>query len=115
MFKTLFGGGSSPQKIDDAVTYFFRFSLHILDQEGDGPVNLSESDRFDFRARYIAESGAEDHGVMFFAKIECESTSFTNHHLQQRTVSQIGECCDPIVVHGHPIVEEVRRHLSRTI
>jgi hypothetical protein len=115
MFKNLFGGGNSPQKIDDAVTYFFAFSLHILDQKGNGPFNLSESEKFEFRRHYISESGAEDHGVIFFAKIECESTSFTNYHLQQRTVSQIGLCSDPVVVHGHPIVEEVRRHLSRTI
>jgi len=52
---------------------------------------------------------------MFFAKIERESTSFTNYHLKQGTTYQIGMCCDPVVVHRHPFVKEVKSHLTNFI
>ena len=70
MLGKLFGKSSSPSKVDDAVRYFFKFSLHILSREGDGPFNLSESEKYDFRTTYLADTGTEDYGVMFFSRIE---------------------------------------------
>ena len=115
MFRKLFGGSSSSSKVDDAVKYFFAFSLHILGRGGDGPFNLSESEKFDFRNKYISEKGIEDYGVMFFSKVELESTSFTNHHLEQKTTFKIGMCCDPTLDMRNPVAVEVKNHLSNII
>ena len=116
MFRKLFGGSSSSSKVDDAVKYFFAFSLHILGRGGDGPFNLSESEKFNFRNKYISEKGIEDHGVMFFSKVELESTSFTNHHLKQKTTFKIGMCCEnPTLDMRHPLAVEVKNHLSNII
>ena len=116
MFRKLFGGSSSSSKVDDAVKYFFAFSLHILGRDGDGPFNLSESEKFNFRNKYISEKGIEDYGVMFFSKIELESTSFTNHHLKQKTTFKIGMCCEnPTLDMRHPLAVEVKNHLSNII
>ena len=45
MFGKLFGKKSPPSKVDDAVRYFFKFSLYILNREGNGPFYLSESEK----------------------------------------------------------------------
>lgn len=115
MFGKLFGKKSSPSKIDDAVRYFFKFSLHILNREGNGPFYLSESEKYDFRTNYIAETGTEDHGVMFFSRIELEATNFTNHHLENKTTFKIGACCDPVLDMRNPVAIEVKNFLSTII
>jgi hypothetical protein len=116
MFRKLFGGSApSQEKINDAVKYFFEFSLHLLNQGGDGPFKLSEGDRFRFRNEYVAKSGIENYGVIFFAKIELESTSFTNLHLSSRTTYKIGFCTEPTINMNDPLVREVKNHLSNTI
>jgi|TARA_B110001450_G_scaffold195469_1_gene183842 hypothetical protein len=115
MFKKLFGGSSSSSKVDDAVKYFFEFSLHLLDMEGEGPFYLSESEKYDFRNNYISEKGIENYGVWFFSKIESESTSFANHHLEQKTTFKIGMCCEPVVDMSNPLAAEVKNHLSNII
>jgi hypothetical protein len=119
MFRKLFGGSSSSSKVDDAVKYFFAFSLHILrnklERDEDIPFYLSESEKYDFRSKYISEKGIEDYGVMFFSKVELESTSFTNHHLEQKTTFKIGMCCDPTLDMGNPVAVEVKNHLSNII
>ncbi len=115
MFRKLFGNAGSSTNVDDAVKYFFEFSLHILSKEGDGPFQLSESEKYDFRSKYIAEKGVEDRGVMYFSKIELEATSFTNHHLKEKTTFQIGMCSDPVLDIRHPLVAEVRNHLNNIL
>jgi hypothetical protein len=116
MFRKLFGGSPPAQeKINNAVKYFFEFSLHLLDDGGDGPFNLSEGEKLRFRNAYLAKSGIENYGVMFFAKIELESTSFTNHHLSHRTTYKIGFCTEPKINMNDPLVIEVKNHLSKTI
>jgi len=115
MFGKLFGAKSSPAKVDDAVRYFFKFSLHLLTREGDGPFNLSESEKYDFRNRYIAETGIENYGVMFFSRIELEATNFTNHHLASKTTFKIGACSDPVIDMNNPTVLEVKNYLSTII
>ena len=115
MFRKLFGMNSSPSKVDDAVRYFFKFSLHILNREGNGPFYLSESEKYDFRTNYIAETGTEDHGVMFFSRIELEATNFTNYHLENKTTFKIGVCCDPVLDMRNPVAIEVKNFLSTII
>ena len=115
MLGKLFGKSSSPSKVDDAVRYFFKFSLHILSREGEGPFNLSESEKYDFRTTYLADTGTEDYGVMFFSRIELESTNFTNHHLASKTTFKIGMCCDPEIDMRNPTVVEVKNFLSTII
>ena len=115
MFRKLFGNSGSPPNVDEAVKYFFDFALFMLSKEGDGPFQLTESEKYDFRTKYLANNGIEDHGVMFFAKIELEATNFTNHHLEQRTTFQIGMCADPVLDMQHPLVVEVKGHLANII
>ena len=115
MFKKLFGWSNSPVKIDDAVRYFFDFSLYILSQNGEGPFNLSESEKYDFRSLYIAQKGMEDYGVWCFSKIELESTNFTNYHLEHKTSFKIGMCCEPVLKMNSSLVMEVKQHLSNII
>jgi len=115
MFRKLFGRSSSPSKVDDAVKYFFEFSLHILSQEGDGPIYLSESEKHEFRNMYISGRGIEGYGVMVFSRIELESTNFTNHHLEKKTTFRIGACCDPTLDMRDPLVVEVKNYLSNII
>ena len=115
MFKKLFGRSNSPVKIDDAVRYFFDFSLYILSQNGEGPFNLSESEKYDFRSLYIAQKGMEDYGVSCFSKIELESTNFTNYHLEHKTSFKIGMCCEPVIKMNSSLVMEVKQHLSNII
>ena len=115
MFKKLFGWSNSPVKIDDAVRYFFDFSLYILSQNGEGPFNLSESEKYDFRSLYIAQKGMEDYGVWWFSKIELESTNFTNYHLEHKTSFKIRMCCEPVIKMNSSVVMEVKQHLSNII
>jgi len=115
MFRNLFGNSKSAAKVDDALKYFFEFSLHILSKEGEGPFQLSESEKHDFRNKYIVEKDVEDRGVMFFSKIELEATNFTNHHLQNKTTFQIGMCADPVLDTRQPLVAQVKAHLSNII
>ena len=115
MFKRLFGGSSSSSKVDDAVKYFFAFSLQILDMEGEGPFYLSESQKYAFRNNYISEKGIENYGVWFFSKIELESTNFANYHLEQKTTLKIGVCCEPVLDMSNPLAVQVKKHLSKII
>ena len=114
MFRKLFGGKTSDSKIDDALLYFFEFSLFILDREGNGPFNLSEQEKYNFRQKYLIETGIEDYGVLFFSKIELESTSFTNYHLKEKTTFKIGSAWDTKNL-SNPLVIEVRNHLGNIL
>ncbi len=115
MFGKLFGKKSSPSKVDDAVRYFFKFSLHILNREGNGPFYLSESEKYDFRHEYILTEGIDNYGVGFFSRIELESTNFTNHHFSLNASHQIQNCCKPTLDKNNPMVEEVVSYLKNII
>jgi len=113
MFSKLFGGNASPEKVNDAVSYFFAFSLNLLKK--DGPYNLSESEKYDFRNNYILKEKIDNYGIGFFSKIELESTNFTNHHFSQNTSHQIKDCCKPTLNQDSPITLEVKNYLESII
>ena len=113
MFGRLFGGDVSPTKVNDAVNYFFAFSLNLLKK--DGPYNLSESEKYDFRNNYILKENIDNYGVWFFSRVELESTNFTNHHFSLHTSHQIKNCCEPTPDQSNPIVLEVKNYLERII
>lgn len=75
-------------KLDDAVEYFFAYSLFLLKTEVNG-LKLSESKKFDFRSKYIAYNKIKNHGVWFFSRIELESSKFTNYHVSSKTTDKI--------------------------
>lgn len=115
MLSKLFGGNLSDKKLTDGVNYFFAFSLNLLEREGNGPFSLSESEKLDFRSQYINETQIENYGILFFSRIELESTNFTNHHLSSGTTFKIGMCSDPNVDFNNPIVKEVQSYLKRIL
>ena len=115
MFSKLFGSNLSDSKLRDGVNYFFAFSLNLLNKEGDGPFFLSEGEKLEFRTQFINETQIENYGVLFFSRIELESTNFTNHHLSSGTTFKIGMCSDPNVDFNNPIVKEVQNYLKKIL
>ena len=113
MFGRLFKSNASPEKVDDAVNYFFAFSLKLL--KTDHPFNLSESEKYDFRHEYILTEGIDNYGVGFFSRIELESTNFTNHYFSLNASHQIKNCCEPTLDKSNPMVEEVVGYLKDII
>lgn len=115
MFSKLFGNNLSGSKLSDGVNYFFAFSLNLLKKDGDGPFFLSENEKLEFRMQFINETNIENYGVLFFSRIELESTNFTNHHLSTGTTFKIGVCADPKVDFNNPIVQEVQSYLKKIL
>ena len=115
MFKRFFGGNLSDSKLTDGVNYFFAFSLNLLKKKGNGQLSLSESEKLEFRTKYINKTQIENYGVWFFSRIEIESTSFTNHHLSSGTTSKIRMCSDPNVDFDNIIVKEVESYLKKVL
>ena len=113
MFGRFFKSPASPEKVNDAVNYFFAFSLKLLKTHH--PFNLSESEKYDFRHEYILTEGIDNYGVGFFWRIELESTNFTNHHFSLNASHQIQNCCKPTLDKNNPMVEEVVSYLKNII
>lgn len=82
-------------KLEDALEYFFAFSLYLLKTEANG-LKLSESKKLDFRSKYIVDNKIINHGVWFFSRIELESSNFTNHHVSKNSTDKIFKRYDEV-------------------
>lgn len=96
-----------PTKLDDAVKYFYAFTLYLLNSGDDG-LKLSESNKFNFRNNYIVENKMKNYGVLFFSRIELESSNFKNYHVSKNST-------DKILKGDDIIINEIRTYLKTII
>tara|TARA_B100000780_G_C20822061_1_gene326632 strand:- start:61 stop:453 length:393 start_codon:yes stop_codon:yes gene_type:complete len=113
------------KKYDVALEYFFDFSLHLLEQLSTRPdwskdfLMLSDEETLNYRNYWVAKEGITQgsFGIMFYSRIELESTNFTNHHIDNKTTNKIlsTSALKPFVHSDNPELIEVRNYLRNLL